>query len=138
MKRIIYQNESGNVSVIVPTGELSIQEVAAKDVPQGVAYEIVDASVIPSDRFFRAAWKLGNGCVEHDLDQCKTIGHEKRRAMRAEEFKPHDEVIALQIPGKNAAAAETERQKIRTKYEAMQNQIDAATTPEEIKSALGL
>jgi len=39
MKRIIYQNESGGVSVIVPTGELSIEEVAAKDVPEGVAYE---------------------------------------------------------------------------------------------------
>jgi len=39
MTRIIYQNESGGVSVIHPTGELSIEEVAAKDVPEGVAYE---------------------------------------------------------------------------------------------------
>ena len=33
MTRIIFQNESGGVSVIIPTGELPIEEVAAKDVP---------------------------------------------------------------------------------------------------------
>lgn len=59
MKRIIYQNESGGVSVIVPTGELSIEEVAAKDVPVGnIPYWIVDISEIPSDRLFRSAWEI--------------------------------------------------------------------------------
>jgi hypothetical protein len=33
-----------------------------------------------------------------NLDKAKAIGHDKRRAMRAEEFKPHDEVIMKQIP----------------------------------------
>jgi hypothetical protein len=32
-QRIIYSNTDGTVSVIIPTGELSIEEVAAKDVP---------------------------------------------------------------------------------------------------------
>lgn len=136
MKRIIYQNESGGVSVIIPTGELSIEEVAAKDVPAGVPYEIVDASEIPSDRTFRNAWVLGNCCVEHDLDKCKEIGHDKRRQLRAEEFAPHDEVIAKQIPGKGAAEAEAARQAIRDKYSAVQDAIDAAATPDEIKAAL--
>jgi hypothetical protein len=57
MKRIIYQNESGGVSVIIPTGELSIEEVAAKDVPAGTPYLIVEDDVIPSDRTFRNAWE---------------------------------------------------------------------------------
>jgi hypothetical protein len=56
MTKIIYQNESGGVAVIIPTGELSIEEVAAKDVPEGVAYEIVEDDAIPSDRTFRNAW----------------------------------------------------------------------------------
>jgi len=57
--KIIYQNESGGVSVIHPTGELSIEEVAAKDVPEGgIPYWIVDASAIPSDRLFRSAWEI--------------------------------------------------------------------------------
>ena len=57
MKRIIYQNETGGIAVIIPTGELSIEEVAKKDVPVGVSYKIVDSLAIPSDRTFRGAWE---------------------------------------------------------------------------------
>lgn len=73
-----------------------------------------------------------------NMDKAKTIGHVRRREARAEEFKPYDEVIMKQIPGNDAAVAEAARAAIRTKYAEMQNQIDAATTPDEIKAALGL
>lgn len=73
-----------------------------------------------------------------NIDKAKVIAHEKRRAARAEEFKPHDEVIMKQIPGADAQAAEAARQAIREKYTAMQADIDAAATPDEIKQALGI
>lgn len=136
--KIIYQNQEGGVSVIHPTGELSIEEVAAKDVPEGVAYEIVEDDAIPSDRTFRNAWVLGDCCVEHDLDKCKALGHDMRRAKRAEEFAPHDEVIMKQIPGADATAAEVARQEIRDKYAVIQTEIEAAASPDEIKAALGI
>ena len=134
--KIIYQNQEGGVSVICPTGELSLDEVIAKDVPAGANYQVVDESDIPSDRFFRDAWTVGNGKVEHDLAKCKEIGHKHRRAKRAEEFEPLDDVIAKQIPGMDAVAAEDGRKLIRQKYAKMQKDIDAAVTPEEIKAAL--
>jgi hypothetical protein len=56
-QRIIYQNNDGGVSIIIPTGELAIEEVAKKDVPAGVAYKIVDATDIPEDRTVRGAWE---------------------------------------------------------------------------------
>jgi hypothetical protein len=59
-----------------------------------------------------------------------------RRAARAEEFKPYDEAIAKQIPGTDGA--EIARQAIREKYAAVQADIDAAETPDEIKAALGI
>lgn len=136
--KIIYQNQKGGVSVIHPTGELSIEEVAAKDVPEGVAYEIVEDDAIPSDRTFRNAWVMGDCCIEHDLDKCKALGHDMRRAKRAEEFAPHDEVIMKQIPGVDAAAAEEARQEIRDKYAVMQDAIEAAASPDDIKAALEL
>ena len=71
-----------------------------------------------------------------NIDKAKTIAHDKRRAARTEEFKPYDEVIAKQIPGADATAAETARQVIRDKYATMQTAINAATTVDEIKSAL--
>ena len=56
--RIIFPNDEGGVSVIIPATEcgLSIEEIAAKDVPAGKPYKIVDVADIPSDRTFRGAW----------------------------------------------------------------------------------
>jgi hypothetical protein len=72
-----------------------------------------------------------------DIDKAKAIGHDMRRAARAEEFKPYDEAIAKQIPGQ-ADGAEIARQAIREKYADIQTSIDAAATPDEIKAALGI
>jgi hypothetical protein len=57
-KRIIYPTDDGGVAVIVPAPEcgLTIEEIAAKDVPVNKPFEIIDASEIPSDRTFRGAW----------------------------------------------------------------------------------
>ena len=56
MKKIIYPQETG-IAVITPTGELSLEETALKDVPTGVKYKIIDASDLPEDRDFRNAWE---------------------------------------------------------------------------------
>ena len=133
MNRIIYPTPEGGVAVIIPAESV---ELALKDVPEGVPYEIVDEADIPSDRYFRNAWVMGDCCIEHDLERCKEIGHQHRRQQRAEEFAPYDEVIAKQIPGIDAAAAEEARQQIRDKYALIQDVIEGASTPDEIKTAL--
>jgi hypothetical protein len=57
MKRIIYQTEEGGVAIIVPADcGLTIEQIAAKDVPAGKPYKIVDAADIPTERTFRGAW----------------------------------------------------------------------------------
>lgn len=70
-QRIIFPNDEGGVAVIIPAPEcgLTIEEIAAKDVPPVVVmqdgvvvsstprpFKIVDVSDIPSDRTFRGAW----------------------------------------------------------------------------------
>lgn len=135
-QKIIYATPEGGVAIVHPTGEVSINELVAKVVPAGVDFEIVDQSKIPSDRFFRNAWVKGDCCVEHDLDKCKAIGHDIRRAKRAEEFAPHDEVIMKQIPGVDAKNAEAARTEIRAKYAKIQDEIEAADSPEAIKAVL--
>lgn len=93
-KRIIFQNDEGGVSVIIPapdareeilvseavyetdipereeqvlaepavyrpeTDEEFCVRIAAKDVPTGKPYKIVDSSDIPSDRSKRMAWTV--------------------------------------------------------------------------------
>jgi hypothetical protein len=57
--RIIYPTDEGGVAVIIPAPEcgLTIEEIAAKDVPEGKPFKIVDVADIPSDRTFRGAWE---------------------------------------------------------------------------------
>ena len=58
--KIIYKNTNGGVSIIHPTEEalsfMSIDEIAKKDVPIGVASAIVEDDFIPTDRTYRDAW----------------------------------------------------------------------------------
>jgi len=57
-QRIIYPTDEGGVAVIVPAEcGLTIEQIAAKDVPANTPYKIVDASDIPEDRTFRNAWE---------------------------------------------------------------------------------
>ena len=60
-QRIIYPNDDGGVSILIPTEEYlakhTIEELATKVVPAGKEYKIVNTTDIPSDRTFRNAWE---------------------------------------------------------------------------------
>ena len=60
-QRIIYPTDDGGVAILIPTPEYlethTIEELAAKDVPAGKAYQIVGVADIPTDRTFRNAWE---------------------------------------------------------------------------------
>ena len=71
---IIYQNPKGtNVCVCVPTGELPINEVLAKDCPAGAI--IVDDSTLPkgADAQFFDAWELSGSTVSVNITKAKAI-----------------------------------------------------------------
>ena len=70
MSKIIYTDSDGTVSVIHPIGDVND---AIKDVPTGLSYEIVDDSVISSDRTFRNAWKQNSKVIETDMTKAKEI-----------------------------------------------------------------
>ena len=71
-----------------------------------------------------------------NMDKAKAIGHDIRRAQREAEFAPYDALISKQIPGTDTTAAEEARKQIRFKYALIQDAIEMATTPDEIKAAL--
>lgn len=61
-KRIIYPTNDGGVAIIIPAPEFletnTIEDVAAKDVPKGKPYKIIDATDLPTDWTFRNAWEF--------------------------------------------------------------------------------
>ena len=82
-KRVIYPNDQGGVSVIVPADcGLTIEQIAAKDVPEGKEFQIVDVSEIPSDRTYRNAWEYLDG-VKINIEKAIEIQKDKIRAERA-------------------------------------------------------
>jgi len=55
-KRIIYDNDEGGVSVIVPSPSCPSIDRLIQDVPAGRKYQVIDESEVPTDRTFRDAW----------------------------------------------------------------------------------
>lgn len=58
-KSIIYPQENGSIAVVMPAPqcELSVEEIARKDVPAGVPYLIINATDLPADHEFFNAWE---------------------------------------------------------------------------------
>jgi hypothetical protein len=65
-----------------------------------------------------------------DITKAKAITHDARRAARSQEFAPLD--VKATIPSE-AVAAEAARAVIRTKYAAIQTDIDTAPGIAELK-----
>ena len=82
---IIYTNDNGGISVCTPTGELSIEEVLAKDCPNHAV--IVDESILPQgdDVNYFDAWVLNNGVVTVDATKKATIIAKQEAEVAAKE-----------------------------------------------------
>lgn len=129
---IIFTNNLGGVSVCVPTGELPIEQVQAKDIPAGVQSFIVDKSTLPEDDgdFFNA-WEQTRGVVTVNLDKAKGITKERLRAERAPLLTAQDVAFqrALEVGGDTAAIV-AEKQRLRD----ITNLADACTTLAELRA----
>ncbi len=95
MKVIIYPFEG--VNIVVPSPEFMnsmqgdevsrLHTLAAKDVPSGIAYKIVDQAALPTDRTFRNAWECdADFKVTVSLDKAKEITKRILRHLRKPKF----------------------------------------------------
>jgi len=114
-KVIIFTNEHGGVSVCVPTGDLLIEQVQAKDTPAGVQSFIVDASTLPeADNDFFNAWEQTNGLVTVNVTKAREITKDRLRAKRVPLLAAQD--IAFQRAletGADTSAIVAEKQRLR-------------------------
>ena len=77
-QRIIYTNEDGSVSVIVPAPEcgLTVEQIALKDVPFGKPFKIIDIADLPADRTQRNAWVVDEADLTDGIGADYGIGSE--------------------------------------------------------------
>ena len=131
MNVIIFSNTKGGVSVCVPTGELPIEAVLAKDCPSGAI--IVDDSTLPQGdgALFFDAWELANGSVSVNLDKAKAMTKTRLRAEREPLLQAQDVLFqrALESNGDTSAIV-AEKQRLRD----VTNLVDAETTLEGLRA----
>ena len=128
---IIYSNSSGNVSVCVPTGELPIEQVMAKDAPSGAI--IVDDSTLPQGdgSSFFDAWELANGSVSVNLDKAKAMTKTRLRAERVPLFQAQDVLFQrAQESSSDTSAIVAEKQRLRD----VTKLVDVETTLEGLRA----
>jgi hypothetical protein len=127
---IIYTNDTGNVSVTVPTGEISIEEVLAKDCPDHAI--IVDILELPEEHndFFNA-WELVDGKIKVNLDKAKVLTKERLRKERTPLLQAQDVAFqrALEINADTSAIV-AEKQRLRD----ITTLVDTANTVDELKA----
>ena len=91
MAKIIYTNDNGNVVVVTPVStELTVDEIAAKDVPAGKSYSIVEDAQVPTDRSFRDAWALSDGSIQVEMTKAKDLMRDKIREVRKDLLAAED------------------------------------------------
>jgi len=82
MQVIIFTNSNGGVSTCIPTGEISIEAVLAKDCPEGAI--IVEQSALPNQHNdFYDAWELVDGVVT--VNKSKAVEITKKRLRQERE-----------------------------------------------------
>jgi hypothetical protein len=128
-KIIAFTNELGGVSICVPTGELSIQEVKAKDTPLNSV--IMDASELPeADNDFFNSWELIDGYVLVNLGKAKLQTKDRLRAERAPLLAAQDVAFQRALEeGKDTSVIVAEKQRLRD----ITNLVDGCKTTEELR-----
>ena len=110
---IIFTNALGGVSVCIPTGEISIQEVQTKDTPKGSL--IVDVSSLPNQHNdFFDAWELVDGKVEVSLAKATEITKKRLRVEREPLLAAQDVKFQRALEtGADTTAIVAEKQRLR-------------------------
>ena len=110
---IIYTNGNGGVSVCVPTGELPIDQVLAKDCPPGAI--IVESAILPNeDNDFFNAWELHDKSVKVNLSKAKEITKERLRREREPLLAKQDVAFQRAVETHaDTAAIVAEKQRLR-------------------------
>ena len=127
---IIFTNNNGGVSVCVPTGELPIEQVLAKDCPANAI--IVDSDTLPSEHndFFNA-WELNGTTVTVNLTKAKAITKDRLRQERAPLLQAQDVAFQRALEANaDTTAIVAEKQRLRD----ITQLADQATTLEQLKA----
>ena len=127
---IIFTNDNGGVSVCVPTGELDIQAVKAKDTPS-TSIIVQDSELPQADNDFFDAWELSNGTVSVNLTKAKALTKARLRREREPLLVAQDVLFQrAQESNTDTTAIVAEKNRLRN----ITNGADTCTTTAELRA----
>lgn len=127
---IIFTNENGGVSVCVPTGELDINAVKAKDTPSH-SIIVQDYELPQADNDFFDAWELADGEVTVNLTKAKNITKARLRREREPLLAAQDVLFQrAQETGGDVTAIVAEKNRLRD----ITDLADACTTTAQLRA----
>lgn len=127
---IIFTNDNGGVSVCIPTGELPIEAVKAKDTPSH-SIIVQDYELPQADNDFFNAWELANGVVTVNIDKAKEITKARLRAEREPLLAAQDVLFQRALEsGADTTAIVAEKQRLRD----VTTLVDGCTTTAELRA----
>ena len=132
-KNIVYTVDDCLV-VVMPADNcgLTVEEIRAKDVPDGVTSYIVDHSSLPTDTNFQNAWVYKDGSVQVDLAKAKEVHREYIRRERKEKLAALDIEFQRALETGDTSAVVAKKQALRDA--TADSAIDAATSTDQLKA----
>ena len=127
---IIFTNDNGGVSVCLPTGELDIQAVKAKDTPS-TSIIVQDSELPQADNDFFDAWELSNGTVSVNLTKAKALTKARLRRER-EPLLAAQDVLFQRAQESNADTTAIVAEKTRLRN--ITSLADTCTTTAELRA----
>lgn len=133
---IVIKNPDGGVFVVRPTGEVPIETVLIKDVPNDPSlFKVMDQSALPVDRNYMGAWVLSGEAVSVDLEKAKVIHQGGLIAALLMNLKKiEQDILEAEIMGKPIDVAALEAKRTKLKSDVKLIDVSKANTLEELKA----
>ena len=148
MKKILYTRLDGSLSIVIPVintqptreaiTEAEAEQRAWSRLPEdAINPQFVEDSAIPQDRTFRNAWRQSGAVVRVDMGAARELHKEHLRRLRAPKFEPLERAQRTALVLGDAAKAAVLEGRLQALRDAPADPaIEAAQTPEELKSVL--
>jgi len=140
VKYLIQMNDD-TVEIMQTVGTATVEQCIAKwhvsKQSRILSHASIDSSMIPTDRTFRNAWSWNGTEIVHNMPKCREIHRAKLRELRRPLFAENDLAIRdAQIDGDSVKLSAAVARRNALRDVTADPRIDAAQTPEELKTIL--
>ncbi len=136
-QKIIYTQDDGGMCIVTPSPNWkgTIQALAAKDVPAGRTYQIIEDTEIPKDRTYRNAWKEGKKAIDIDMPKARNIFLDNVRVLRNAKLAELDvEVVKKVERGESMAELAMEKQRLRDLPATLSVELEKCKSVEDFEN----